>query len=63
MNSNGRRKGSVTKPLLKKLVDLDKANAKTVKQIPTVESKPVDPPALYEDAGEAYNPDFTFPQE
>ncbi|MBV9157119.1 MAG: hypothetical protein JO097_12725 [Acidobacteriaceae bacterium] len=63
MNLNERPKRSVTKPLLKKVVDLDKANAKNIKQIPKVESKPLDPPALYEDAGEGYNPDFTFPQE
>jgi|GEM_PF-1931762 len=63
MNSNRRPKGSVTKPLLKELVDLQKANSKVVNTNPSVESKPLDPPALYEDAGEGYNPDFTFPQE
>lgn len=62
MNSNGRRKGSVTKPLLKDLVDRDKANSQLNKQDPTVGSAPIDPPALYEDSGEAYNADLTFPQ-
>jgi len=63
MNSNGRRKGSVTKLLLKELVDLEKAKAKANQQDPSVESKPVDPPDLYQDAGQGYNRNFTFPQE
>jgi hypothetical protein len=63
MNSNGRRKRSITKPLLKELVDLEKANSKVVMQQPVVESTPLAPPDLYQDAGGGYNLDFTFPQE
>lgn len=63
MKSSDRQKGSVTKPLLKELVDLEKANSNVVKQVPSVESVPLDPPDLYQDAGGGYNPDFTFPQE
>jgi hypothetical protein len=63
MNSNRRRNRSITKPLLKEVVDLDKANSKEVMQHPVVESTPLDPPALYQDAGGGYNLDFIFPQE
>lgn len=63
MKSNGSRKGSVVKPLLKELMDLDKANKNAVKQNPVVESTPVEVPDLYQDNGGGYNPDFTFPQE
>ena len=47
---------SIVKPLLKELMDLEKSN-------PELANMPLNPPALYEDAGEGYNPDFTFPQE
>ena len=63
MKSNGSRNESITKPLLKELVDRDKANSNAAKQNPSVESTPVEPADLYQDAGEAYNPDFTFPQQ
>jgi hypothetical protein len=63
MKSNTSQKGSVVKPLLKELVDLNKANKNAVKPNPVVESTPMQSPALYEDDGEGYNPDFTFPQE
>jgi hypothetical protein len=63
MKSNKRPKASVTKPLLKELVDRQKADQKKQQQNPSVGSKPLNPPALYEDAGNGYNPDFTFPQE
>jgi hypothetical protein len=63
MNSTNRRRGSITEPLLKELVDREKASSKLTKNEPTVESKPLDPPDLYQDSGGGYNPDLTFPQE
>ena len=63
MNSSNRQKGSITEPLLKELVDREKADSKIIKNDPSVESKPLDPPDLYQDSGEGYNRDFTFPQE
>jgi hypothetical protein len=63
MKSNKRQKASITAPLLKDLVESEKANSKIIDQHPSVGSKPLAPPALYEDAGEGYNQDFTFPQE
>ena len=61
MNSSNRQKGSITKPLLKELVDREKADSKITN--PSVESKPLDPADLYQDSGGGYNRDFTFPQE
>jgi hypothetical protein len=63
MKSNKRQNASITEPLLKDLVESEKANSKIINQNPSVGSKPLQPPALYEDAGEGYNEDFTFPQE
>jgi hypothetical protein len=54
---------SVTAPLLKDVAKQDKANIKANQKDVSVGSKPLDPPALYEDAGEGYNADFTLPQE
>jgi hypothetical protein len=62
MKSKDRKDASVT-PILKDLAQREKANSKTIDPHASVGSKPVAPPALYEDAGEGYNPDFTFPQE
>ncbi len=61
MNSRDRQKGSVTKPLLKELADREKADSKAAN--PSVDSKPLPSPDLYQDSGGGYNPDFTFPQE
>ncbi len=61
MNSKNRLKGSITQPLLKDLVELDKVNGKLME--PVVENTPLNPPDLYQDAGGGYNSDFTYPQE
>ncbi len=63
MNSNGRKKGSITKPLLRDVVDPRKQKSKIVKEDPSVTSNPLNPPDLYQDEGGGYNPDYTFPQE
>jgi hypothetical protein len=63
MQSKDRKNESITAPLLKDLVDREKAVSKFKDPDPSVGSKPLQPPALYEDAGEGYNQDFTFPQQ
>jgi hypothetical protein len=54
---------SVTATLLKDVMAQHKANTKATQENVSIGSKPLDPPALYEDAGEGYNADFTIPQE
>lgn len=56
-------KEAITGPLLKDLVQRDEANAKINRENVSVGSKPLPAPAQYEDAGEGYNQDFTFPQQ
>lgn len=63
MKSSKGLKAPITKPLLKELVSRQKADLKKQTQTPSIGSKPLDPPALYEDAGEGYNADFAFPQD
>ncbi len=61
MNSNKRQPESVTRPLLKRLKDQEKATSKKI-ETPSTGSDPLEPADLYQDSGEGYNPDFTFPQ-
>ena len=63
MQSKDRKKESITAPLLKDLVDREKADSKFKDPDPSVGSKPLPPPDLYQDSGGGYNTDFTFPQE
>ncbi|MBV8827704.1 MAG: hypothetical protein JO217_12190 [Acidobacteriaceae bacterium] len=63
MNSKDRLSGSITKPLLKDLIERDQANARVMLTSPVVENQPLAPPDLYQDAGGGYNLDFTYPQE
>ncbi len=63
MKAKDSKKGSITTPLLKDVVARDKAGQKTIKEDVSIGSKPLDPPALYEDSGNGYNADFVFPQE
>lgn len=63
MKANNRQKGSIAGPILKDLMDREKVSVNISESGPTVGSKPLAPPALYEDAGEGYNQDFTFLQE
>jgi hypothetical protein len=62
MKSNERNKASITAPLLKDLAEREKANSKSITPDPSVGSKPLDPPDLYQDSGGGYNPDLSFPQ-
>jgi len=63
MKQSDAKKGSVTGPVLKDLVERDKAVQKATREEVSIGSKPLNPPALYEDSGEGYNTDFTFPQQ
>jgi len=63
MKSKTRLKAPITKPILKPLVDREKADLKKQTQTPSIGSRPTDPPAIYEDPGTGYNSDFTFPQK
>lgn len=63
MKSKDRKNGSVTEPLLKDLKDREKADSKVSNPDPSVGSKPLPPPDLYQDSGGGYNQDFAFPQE
>jgi len=56
------QKEPVVKPLLKQLKKQERADAKKNEQ-PSVGSQPLQPADLYQDAGQGYNEDFTFPQE
>jgi hypothetical protein len=63
MKSNERKNAPVTAPILKDLAQREKANSKIIIPDPSVGSKPLDPPDLYQDSGGGYNPDLSFPQE
>ena len=63
MKVNRLKKDSITASLLKDVVECDQANRKATCDNVSVGRKPLDPPALYEDAGEGYNPDYTHPQQ
>lgn len=63
MKSCNRLQAPVIKPILKELDKRHKADLKKQTQTPSIGKKPLDPPALYEDAGEGYNANFTFPQD
>ena len=60
MKSDKTQSGSITQPLLKELMDRAKDETK---RNPSLETTPLTPAALYEDAGDGYNSNFTFPQE
>ena len=63
MKSKPRDNAPITKPLLDDLMARDKADRKAVMDQPCVGSDPLPAPDLYQDAGNGYNPDSTFPQE
>ena len=58
------QEGSITAPLLKDLVVLDKAHAQQTKDtLNSVGSTPLPQPDLYQDSGSGYNANFVFPQD
>jgi hypothetical protein len=63
MKSKNMQPKPVAVPLLKDLTDRQKADVKTQLSDPTVGSKPLKQPDLYQDSGNGYNPGFTFPQD
>jgi hypothetical protein len=63
MKVNRSKNDSITAPLLKDVVECDQANRRTISDNVSIGQKPLTPPALYEDAGEGYNPDYTYPQQ
>jgi len=52
----------MVKPMVKELAKRQKLEWKTSMPAPSVDSKPLKPAALYQDAGNGYTGDFTFPQ-
>jgi len=63
MKSRKQPKGSITEPVLRDMLDRQKADSEAELKNITVGSKPLPSPDLYQDPGGGYNPDFTFPQE
>ncbi|HEY3937254.1 MAG TPA: hypothetical protein VGL97_07475 [Bryobacteraceae bacterium] len=64
MKSKNNQKRSLTGPLVKELVDRQKAEFSASNMpAPSVGSIPLAQPDLYQDPGQGYNPDFTFPQD
>ncbi|MDQ2946202.1 MAG: hypothetical protein M3Y27_09730 [Acidobacteriota bacterium] len=61
MKSDKPQGGSITQPLLKDLVD--RAKEENTLRNPSLDPAPLNPAALYEDAGNGYNTNFTFPQD
>ena len=54
---------SLSGPLLDGVIALDKANFAANFPAPSIGSKPLPQPDLYQDSGSGYNADFTFPQD
>ena len=63
MKVNRSKNNSITAPLLKDMVERDQANRKPISDNVSIGQKPLAPPALYEDPGEGYNRDYTYPQQ
>jgi hypothetical protein len=63
MKANNSKKDTITAPLLKDVIARDKACQQADRQNVSIGSKPLNPPALYEDQGEGYNANYVFPQE
>jgi hypothetical protein len=63
MKVNRSKADSVTASLLKDVVERDQANQKANCDNVTISQKPPAPPALYEDSGEGFNPNYTYPQQ
>jgi len=53
----------ISGPLLDNVVELDKANQALNFPTPSVGTKPLPSPDLYQDSGGGYNAKFTFPQD
>jgi hypothetical protein len=62
MKSKKNQTRAITAPMVKELAKRHKAESKISMPAPSVGSKPLKPAALYQDAGNGYNGNFTFPQ-
>ena len=62
MQSKKNQARAVTAPMVKELTKRQKLEWKIAMPAPSVDSKPLKPAALYQDAGNGYSGDFTFPQ-
>ena len=60
---NKSQRGSVTGPLLESIVEEDKANSQALFLDPSIGSKPLPQPDLYQDSGNGYNANFVDPQD
>lgn len=58
-----RRDRPIAKPILKELVDRQKADFRRTLKMASVSASPLPAPALYEDAGEGYNTNFDLIQQ
>ena len=63
MKRNSNQKQSLTNSLLRDLFQADRSNQKQTSQKAGIGKTPLKQPDLYQDAGGAYNQDFTFPQQ
>ncbi len=61
-HNQNRKEQSVTKPLLKDLIERQKAESQTMPEV-SVGSEPLAPSDLFQDDGSGYNSNFTFPQQ
>ncbi|MBV8864742.1 MAG: hypothetical protein JO210_05010 [Acidobacteriaceae bacterium] len=61
-HNRNRKEQSVTKPLLKDLIERQKADSEKTPEV-SVGSEPLAPSDLFQDDGGGYNLNFTFPQE
>jgi hypothetical protein len=57
------RSAPLSGPLLDNVVATDKENFKANFPSPSIGSRPLPQPDLYQDQGSAYNANFTFPQD
>jgi hypothetical protein len=63
MKSNKNQTKAVAVPMVKELAKRHKAEFKISMPAQSVDSKPLKQAALYQDAGNGYNGNFTFPQD
>ncbi len=61
-HKQNRKEQSVTKPLLKDLIERQKVESPKMPEV-SIGSEPLAPSDLFQDDGSGYNLDFTFPQE
>jgi hypothetical protein len=63
MQSKKNQTRAITAPMVKELAKRHRAESKISMPASSLDSKPLKPAALYQDAGNGYNGNFTFPQD